>query len=981
MRELQASAYGFTENDLSRRFYVGDLIAGGDRSQEWRLDALLSFLDSTFCGSVACEFMHIKDGVELQWLRERMSVDILGSGERLSRRRKRSMLVSLAEAQIFEEFCGKRFSGAKRFSLEGCEALIPGLNALLWSAADQGVETVELGMTHRGRLNVLRNSLRIPIEALLLNFEPYLPDNSEYPNNSDDVRYHLGTTQLVKAGTKSIRVSVAANPSHLEAVNAVVMGKTRARQFLQRGDLEGGAWDWDDSPLRKVGSLDYSPGDVAKRKCMGLLIHGDASFYQGSLREALGFSNLRDYSTGGTIHVIINNQIGFTTMPQESYCFVYCSDVAASIGAPIFHVNGDFPEKVVAVFEAAVAYRQRFNKDCVINIWCYRRHGHNEQDRPEITQPEMYALIGKHSTVATLYSQQLMEENLVSPKQFEALKQRIHHFYMKCHAALNTQRNEAANILSVWNEMGTKEDEALERLEELNTADCTAQMCKATGVNMEMLRSYGRAMFALPKDNLFGVHPRVRKLYHDRMLSISKFTDKKTIGWSCAEALAIGSLLVDGYHVRLSGQDVERGTFNQRHAVILDQRSDESNRVVYKPWTALQERAWHDEDIRRELLRHHSKDEMSGVETAEVEHSAISESNKKRLKIVAKTQKIVERIVNVANNNARADPSTVGVWEICNSPLSEEAVLGFEHGYSLYSPTIMTIWEAQFGDFANCAQTIIDTFIASGEEKWVRSSGLVMLLPHGFEGQGPDHSSGRPERFLQLCSQEDTLDPLPSTWNLECATLADVNMHVLMPTSPAQYFHALRRHMLLPFRKPLVIFTPKYLLHHKPCSSSLADMDLGTFFSPVLDDFVKGERKAKRLVICSGKLFYNLVQVRRTHRLEADVGIVRIEQFSPFPFYSFQQLLRSYVDQGVEELVWAQEEPKNMGAWTYIKPRIDHALDMMNVPVQLDVRYVGRPPSASPATGSYELHCDEMGKLLRKILGISGSSTDGCALD
>lgn len=964
--ELQPASYGFTEDDLSRSFHVGDLLAG--KGPECTLEEVVSFLRATFCGAVACEFAHIKDTEQVEWLRWRMSTSI--SGAALSWSDRRRVLSELAEAQLFEEFCGKRFSGAKRFSLEGCEALIPGLNELFAAAAKEGVDTIELGMTHRGRLNVLRNSLRIPIEALLLNFEPYLPDNIEYPNNSDDVRYHLGTTQQVNARGKSIRVSVAANPSHLEAVNSVVLGKTRARQFLRRGDLEFPMTD--DSPLLKTGSLDYSPSDSAKRRCMAVLLHGDASFYQGSLREALGFSNLRDYSTGGTIHVIINNQIGFTTMPEESNSFVYCSDVAVATGAPIFHVNADHPEEVVAVFAAAVAYRQMFNKDCVINMWCYRRHGHNEQDRPEITQPQMYSMIAKQPTVAAIYSQRLIDEKVLTPKQYQALQRRIGRFYAKCHEALSSQRNRAANILSVWNEIGSKDEDTLERLEEFNTAECIPEVCQATGVNLAVLQSYGRAMFWLPEDNVFQVHPRVRKLYQDRLVAVSpELVDKRTIGWACAEALAIGSLLVDGYHVRLSGQDVERGTFNQRHAVVFQQDAPFYDSGYFKPWTALQEREWHDEDIRRELLRHHSKDEKRGRETAEVEHHAISQSNIQRLEMVEKTQEIVKRNLNFANIKATPSPLTVGVWEICNSPLSEEAVLGFEHGYSLYSPTIMTIWEAQFGDFANCAQTMIDTFIASGEEKWVRSSGLVMLLPHGFEGQGPDHSSARTERFLQLCSQEDTLDPLPASWNQECLTLAAVNMHVLMPSTPAQYFHALRRHMLLPFRKPLIIFTPKYLLHHKPCSSALRDMDQTTYFSPVLDDPIQADQDVpKRLVICSGKLYYNLIQLRRSHNLAKDVAIVRLEQLSPFPFFSLQDILWRYTNNGVREIVWAQEEPKNMGSWTYVKPRIEHALDQMTLAEAVKVTYVGRPPSASAATGSYELHCDEMNRLLRQVLGV-----------
>ncbi|GBG26142.1 2-oxoglutarate dehydrogenase, mitochondrial [Hondaea fermentalgiana] len=1088
---LQPEYYGLRcdREMLGKTFWIGNALEPLLQGPHHKLSDILATLRKVYTGNIGSQFAHILRPDCVEWLNRRV---IEHSMVETSPTEKRDILSKISHATLFEEFCGSRLSGAKRFSLEGCEALIPGLEALLEESAARGVRAIEMGMTHRGRLNVLKNVMHVPLAAVVHQFQPYLPDDDEHPNNSDDVRYHLGTSVVrmfgYGSGTRELRVSLAANPSHLESVNSVVLGKTRARQFLMRGSIVE-----DDSganlvgQTRKRGSVDYSPSDDAKRESMAVLLHGDASFYQGSVREVLGFSNLRDYTTGGTVHIIINNQIGFTTLPKESHSSVYCSDVALSIGAPVFHVNGDDPEAFVRVCRTAAEYRQRFGRDCIINLWGYRRHGHNEMDDPGLTQPIMYNVVNRLPRLMDLYSRKLVHEGVVSDQDaVESEREAIVDSYKASFSDFWKDGQEPRDeVTSYWNELGmlTSQGHNSNRIARRQLLQTTV-----TGVHAELLRSYGRAIFTLPADYRFKVHPKVREVFQQRLSSIEVGAGK-TIRWATAEALAFASLLEDGFHIRLSGQDVERGTFNQRHGVLCDQeRSERGNERIYKPWTNLQLLSWHQEDIRRDLVKRansqallpsttaggysksgkgsgstasHADEEtdfaagiynfpsekeggdhlpetdfyaglyrfggdsdpatsrsrnghsgpkverrvvrpgQSSLDSPSEEEEYLDEDEVKvRAHIESELHSIQKglsrRACDLRNlrkvlrwrepTGKRKNAPELGIMEICNSPLSEEAVLGFEHGYSLYSPNIMAIWEAQFGDFSNCAQTIIDTFIANGEEKWVRSSGVVLLLPHGYEGQGPDHSSAKIERFLQLCA-EDPTPPLGSASlgaQDELNRLAKVNMHVLNPSTPAQYFHALRRQMMLPVRKPLIIFTPKYLLHHRPCSSSLDELGRNTRFHTVLQDPAHDghgmqRRNVRKVLLCSGKMYYHLAQKRAALGMQQEVAIIRIEQLSPFPFHSVRHELSKYLYNNDApypvELVWVQEEPKNMGAWTYVNERLRWVLvnmplsdvnmsSLLERPSVAPIAYCGRPVAASPATGSFELHRKEMNDIV-----------------
>lgn len=1103
---LQPEYYGLRcdRANLGKTFWIGDALEPLLEGPEHTLTDILSSLRKVYTGNIGTQYAHILRPDCVTWLNRRV---IEHSMMDTSQTEQREILSKISSATLFEEFCGSRLSGAKRFSLEGCEALIPGLEALCDESSKRGVRAIEMGMTHRGRLNVLKNVLHVPLAAIIHRFQPYLPDDIEHPNNSDDVRYHLGTSIVRMFGyghdARELRISLAANPSHLESVNSVVLGKTRARQFLMRGRIIE-----DDSganlvgQTRKRGSVDYSPSDDAKRESMAVILHGDASFYQGSVREVLGFSNLRDYTTGGTIHIIINNQIGFTTLPKESHSSVYCSDVALSIGAPVFHVNGDDPEAFVRVCRTAAEYRQRFGRDCIINLWGYRRHGHNEQDDPGLTQPIMYKAVHHLPRLMDIYANKLVRDGSISGHDAveaereaitDTLKSSFNDFW-------ESGKDRRTEITSLWNELGVL---SAQEVSQNRLVRNQLMQTSVTGVHVELLRSYGRAIFTLPPEYRFKVHPKVRENFQQRLDSIEVGAGKN-IRWATAEALAFASLLEDGFHVRLSGQDVERGTFNQRHAVICDQeRSERGNEKIYKPWTNLQLLSWHQEDIRRDLVKransavwpiNNTMKRSNGQASSTSETSVSNSTSEERASLAGSSSsdstdelssgtyqfpselesgdavgekndiyaglyrfsstsrpneysgpKVERRVLqgstgvpvnqlhlspfeeDVNEEEARLSienelnsirkglsrracdlrnlrkvlrwrepkkqrPPELGEMEICNSPLSEEAVLGFEHGYSLYSPNIMTIWEAQFGDFSNCAQVVIDTFIASGEEKWVRSSGIVVLLPHGYEGQGPDHSSAKVERFLQLCAEDAT--PSLRLANLgaqdEVNNLAKVNMHVLIPSTPAQYFHALRRQMMLPVRKPLIIFTPKYLLHHRPCSSSLDELGRNTRFHTVLQDPLhdghNSQKSVRKVILCTGKMYYHLVQKRAAMGLQKEVAIIRIEQLSPFPFHSLRHALSKYLcNNGAShavELIWAQEEPKNMGAWTYVNERlrwvlINMPLSDLNASALLEnprknpIRYCGRAVSASPATGSFGLHRKEMNDIVSSAMATS----------
>lgn len=1017
VKSLKKETYGFNNDDLDGFDFDIDRddIILGHLAPRAPLRKVIQSCQGIFCSKIGSEFTHIVDRDAQMWIRKKL-VDIYMDNDKMTRNERRRIYELLARAELFETFCGRRFSGAKRFSLEGSESLIPGIESLVIRAAELGVKDIEVGMAHRGRLNFLMNIMDVPLYSIVSDFEPYLPDDEEHPNNSNDVRYHLGTTSVRKYPVNSglatllsnqdlggkkhkgknqndieIRLSLAANPSHLEAVNSVVLGKTRARQFLLRGNIHEG--NIDDGPLGRSGSVDYSPSDTARLQVMALLIHGDASFFQGGVRESLGFSNLRDYTTGGTVHIIVNNQIGFTTLPKESHSSTYCSDVAKSIGAPVFHVNGDDPDKVVQVCRMAVEYRQRFGRDAFVNLWCYRRHGHNEQDTPEVTQPHMYRAIRAHEPLLKAYGKQLKNdsESPIPQKELDDIIHKITRDMDEGYAKVKS----GLGAISVWNEMKRVDDYDQEII---HTVDKTSPefLDPYTGVTKDLLKKAGRAMFTLPPPSEFHAHSKVESIMADRLRSIES---GKGFRWATAEALAWASLLIDGYHIRLSGQDVERGTFNQRHAVVYDQSKDHYSKTgsekYYKPWTALQNMNF------KSFFEPPSSNNNSFATSATNPIATSISSNTGNQNESDLTKQKLKPQMSTKLHVLHGEPSAVaqrgawglelsrrksglqpclGVMEICNSPLSEEGVLAFEHGYSLYSHHLLVMWEAQFGDFANCAQSIIDTFISGGEDKWMRPSGIVLLLPHGPEGQGPDHSSAYVERWLQLCAEDENWDGKTST--MERAQ--QVNMHVIMPSTPAQYFHALRRQMLLPYRKPLIIFTPKYLLHHRPCASTLEEMGPKTKYKYVIDDsdfepngLLASKREGvKRIILCSGKLYYRLRHSRTIMRhadgstgktSATDIAIVRMEQFCPFPFEQVEKILCNQYPNATE-IVWAQEEPKNMGAWSFVQPRL-HMLLQKNNQVK-KVQYIGRSPSSSPGTGTFEIYQLETEKLVSQILNL-----------
>tara|TARA_E500000331_G_C17247535_1_gene709672 strand:+ start:1 stop:2139 length:2139 start_codon:yes stop_codon:yes gene_type:complete len=703
--------------------------------------------------------------------------------------------------------------------------MIPALEQILKRGGKLGLEEVVIGTAHRGRLNVLANFMGKPFEAIFSEFQ----GNSSQPENiqgAGDVKYHLGTSSDRTFDGKKVHLSLTANPSHLEAVNPVVVGKVRAKQDQKE--------------------------DLGRRKVAALLIHGDAAFSgQGLVPETLDLSELKGYRIGGTIHFIINNQIGFTTNPVNARSGPYCSDVALMIQAPILHVNGDDPEAVVHAARIAIEFRQKFNKDIVVDMFCYRRHGHNEGDEPAFTQPTMYKAISDHPSTREIYSKKLIKEKLISKEESEKYLldwyARLEEEYKKA----NSYKPDKADWFSgVWEGLDIAREKGKRRGD--------------TSISLDKFKIVGQGLTKLPKN--FNVHKKLKKLIDQKKLS---FEGKNPIDWSSAESLALGSLLVEGVKIRLTGQDSGRGTFSQRHAVLVDQKND--NKII--------------------LLN------------------------------------------NIKKNQA--------IFEIVDSPLSEASVLGFEYGYSLAEPNALVMWEAQFGDFANGAQVIIDQFISSGESKWLRMSGLTLLLPHGYEGQGPEHSSARMERFLQLCAED--------------------NLQVVNCTTPANYFHVLRRQMHRSFRKPLIIFTPKSLLRNKNAVSKISDITSGSWFHRVLPDPKKSLKKdnVKRVVLCSGKVFYDLVKLREEKKL-TNVRLIRIEQLYPFPEDAVVRELKNF---SKAKIIWCQEEPKNMGAWTYISTLIEDVMIKVGSK-QNRLFYAGREAQASTASGLFSRHQQEQQKLL-----------------
>jgi 2-oxoglutarate dehydrogenase E1 component len=828
--ELDPATYGFAEPDYDRPIFL-DFVLGLETAS---IREILAILRRTYCGNVGVQYMHISDPKEKAWLQERIEgrdKEIVFTPEG-----KVAILKKLIEAQGFEQFLHRRFPGTKRFGLDGGESMVPALEQIIKRGGAMGVKDIVIGMPHRGRLNVLAAVMGKPYHVIFHEFQ----GGSSLPSDvqgSGDVKYHLGASSDREFDGNSVHLSLTANPSHLEIVNPVVIGKARAKQAF---------------------TLREQPG-AGRGHVMPLLMHGDAAFAgQGVVAECFALSGLRGYGVGGTMHFVVNNQIGFTTSPRNSRSSPYPTDVAMMVETPIFHVNGDDPEAVTFAAKVATEYRQLFGKDVVIDMFCYRRFGHNEGDDPTMTQPLMYAKIKGHPPVRDLYAARLIGEGLATQADVDGW---IADFDKFLDAEFDGGKSYAANkadwLDGKWS--GLKLPSGDER--------------HATGVPKQKLLDLGRKVTTIPER--ISVHKTVERVIAGRREAIET---GEGIDWATGESLAFATLMDQGYPVRLSGQDSVRGTFSQRHSGIIDQKTEE----VYFP------------------LR------------------------------------------NLSPGQAH--------FEVLDSALSEEAVLGFEYGFSLTDPDTLTMWEAQFGDFVNGAQVVIDQFISSGERKWLRMSGLVMLLPHGYEGQGPEHSSARLERFLQLCAED--------------------NMQVVNVTTPANYFHALRRQMLREFRKPLIVMSPKSLLRHKRAVSTLNDMAEGTGFHRVMIDGAEAEcevggiqlrpdAEINRVVVCSGKVYFDLVEQRaKTGR--DDVYILRLEQFYPWPLKSLTNELKRFRN---AELVWCQEEPKNMGGWMFVDPWLELTLERMSVKAKR-ARYVGRPASASTAAGLMSRHLKELESFL-----------------
>jgi len=829
--ELQPESYGFSEGDLDRPIFI-DHVLGLETAT---VRQMLEILRRTYCGTLAVEFMHIGDPEEKAWVQS--SIEGPDKEITFTEMGRMAILDKLIQAEGFERFAGVKYIGTKRFGLDGAEAMIPALEQIIKRGGALGVKEIVLGMAHRGRLNVLTNVMAKPYRAVFHEFKggSSTPEDIE---GSGDVKYHLGASSDREFDGNKVHLSLTANPSHLEIVDPVVLGKSRAKQ-------------------------DHY--EKSRDSVIPLLIHGDAAFAgQGIVAECLGLSGLKGHRTGGSIHFIINNQIGFTTSPIYSRSSPYPSDVAKMVQAPIFHVNGDDPEAVVYAARLAAEFRQRFNKPVVIDMFCYRRFGHNEGDDPSFTQPLMYKKIKDHQTTLQIYSQRLVEQGLITQGEVDA---RLEKFRQELE-----QEFEAANSFRA-----NKADWLDGRWSHLQTADGEARRGE-TGVDLAVLKDVGTRLTNIPED--FNAHKTIIRFMDTRRKAIET---GEGIDWSTAEALAFGTLVREGFKVRLSGQDSERGTFSQRHSVLNDQENEER----YIP------------------LNH------------------------------------------VGDNQAE--------FEVINSMLSEAAVLGFEYGYSLAEPNALTLWEAQFGDFVNGAQVVIDQFISAGERKWLRMSGLVMLLPHGYEGQGPEHSSARLERFLQLCAED--------------------NMQVVNCTTPMNYFHVLRRQMHRKFRKPLIIMTPKSLLRHKRCVSQLEELGPNSTFHRVLwDDAqqLKNQKiklvpddKIRRVVLCSGKVYYDLYEEREKREIN-DVYLMRVEQLYPIPAKSLMTELLRFKD---AEIIWCQEEPKNQGAWNFMEPNIEWVLEQVGARSRRP-RYVGRPASASTASGLMSKHLQELNKFLSDALRV-----------
>ncbi len=831
--ELDPKSYGFTDADMDRPIFIDNVLG----LQMASIRQIVEIVKRTYCGTFALQYMHISNPDEAAWLKER--IEGYGKEIAFTREGRKAILNKMVEAEGFEKFLHVKYMGTKRFGLDGGESLIPAMEQIIKRGGNLGLQEIVIGMPHRGRLSVLANVMSKPYRAIFNEFQggSFKPEDVD---GSGDVKYHLGASSDREFDGNTVHLSLTANPSHLEAVNPVVLGKVRAKQD-QLGDTE-------------------------RTAVMGILLHGDAAFAgQGVVAEGFGLSGLRGHKTGGTMHIVVNNQIGFTTAPHFSRSSPYPTDIALMVEAPIFHVNGDDPEAVVHAAKVATEFRQKFHKDVVIDIFCYRRFGHNEGDEPMFTNPIMYKKIKTQKTTLQLYTERLVKDGLIPEGEIEDMKASFQaHLNEEFEAGKEFKPNKADWLDGRWSHIDRRGEE-YQRGE--------------TAIKPDTMAEIGKSLVTAPDG--FNLHKTVGRLLDTKK---QMFESGKGFDWATAEALAFGSLLTEGYPVRLAGQDSTRGTFSQRHSGLIDQVSEDR----YYPL-----------------------------------------------------------------NNIRAGQAH---YEVIDSMLSEYAVLGFEYGYSLAEPNALVGWEAQFGDFANGAQIMFDQFISSGERKWLRMSGLVMLLPHGFEGQGPEHSSARLERFLQMCAED--------------------NWIVANCTTPANYFHILRRQIHRSFRKPLVLMTPKSLLRHKLAISEAEEFTTGSSFHRVLwDDAEKGnsdtklkpDDKIKRVVISSGKVYYDLLEERDARGID-DVYLLRLEQFYPFPALSLMKELERFKG---AEMVWCQEEPKNQGAWSFVEPNIEWVLTRIGA-THTRPRYAGRSATASPATGLASQHKSQQAALVNEALTIEG---------
>ena len=828
--ELNPETYGFKKEDRNRKIFL-DKVLGFEYAT---VNEILEILLKTYCSKIGIEFMHMGDPEEKKWIQER--IEGKGKEATFSTEGKKAIFKKLVEAEGFETYCHTKFVGTKRFGLDGCESLIPALEQIIKVGGNSGVKEIKIGMPHRGRLNILANVIQKPFKKIFKEFSGDL--GTDTAGVSGDVKYHLGASADRDFGGNNVHVSLTANPSHLEAVNPVVLGQTRAKQFFHN--------------------------DPQRVKVIPVLLHGDAAFAgQGIVAECFAMSGLKGHNTGGTIHIIVNNQIGFTTSPSFARSSPYPSEVAKMVQAPIFHVNGDDVESVVYCARIATEYRQKFKRDVVIDIICYRRFGHNEGDEPSFTQPLMYKKIKSQATTLTIYGNQLVQEGVLRNEEFQKEKDNFKEFLDKeFESSKSYISNQVDWFTGSWSKF---------------TTEIGSDRRGVTGVDLDLIRQVGEKIYNLPENLNF--HSTIKRLFEAKK---KMFETGKSFDWATAESLAFGTLLLEGYPVRFVGQDSSRGTFSQRHAGVLDQDTGEK----YYP------------------------------------------------------------LKNLSSKQAQ--------FEIIDSFLSEFGVLGFEYGYSISSPETLVLWEAQFGDFANGAQIIIDQFITSGEKKWTRASGLVMLLPHGYEGQGPEHSSARIERYLQSCAQE--------------------NLQVVNCTTPANYFHLLRRQIHRKFRKPLIVFSPKSLLRHKKCVSEIEDFLPENSFHRILPDhadfpeynlikLVKDE-EIKRVVLCSGKVYFDISEKREIIR-NPKVQLLRIEQLYPFPVKKLASFLKRF--KNADEFIWCQEEPENMGAWSFVERYINWTLDSIGAKSK-KVHYVGRKPSASTATGYLKKHVQQQDEIISRVL-------------